>query len=130
VRVLLADDDPKVRSALRLLLENEPGITIAGECAAADELVEQVLRTSADMVLLDWGLPELRASGAVDHLRAANSACQIVALSASPEDRADALQAGVDRFVCKGDAPETLLLAVREVRESFQLCGPLAPSNA
>jgi DNA-binding response OmpR family regulator len=82
------------------------------------------------MVLLDWCLPELRETKVVDQVRAANPACQIVALSVCPEDRAAALYAGVDRFVCKGDAPETLLVVVREVRESLSACGPLAPSNA
>ena len=123
VRILLADDDPKVCSALRLLLENEPGISIAGECATADELVEQVARTRADIVLLDWGLPELRANGAVRQLRASHPECQVVALSGRPEDREDAQRAGVVRFVCKGDPPESLLAVVRELRESRRLCG-------
>lgn len=116
MRILLADDDPHVRSALRLLLENEPGVTIAGECPVADQLVEQVLATHACVVLIDWGLPHLRASGAVAQLRAAHPACQLLALSGRPEERADALRAGVVGFVCKGDAPESLLAAVRELR--------------
>ena len=61
VKVLLADDDPHVRSALRLLLENESGVAIVGEWAAADGLVDEVLRTQASVVLLDWGLPGLNA---------------------------------------------------------------------
>ncbi len=116
VRILLADDDPKVRSALRLLLENEPGIVIVGEVPAVDVLFAQVLSTHADMVMVDWDLPNLRASGVFEHLRAAHHACQFMALSGRPEQRDDALRAGAVRFVCKGDPPESLLAALREVR--------------
>jgi len=112
VNVLLADDDPHVRSALRLLLENESGLAIVGEWAAADGLVDEVLRTEASVVLLDWGLPGLNASG-VDRLQAACPRCRLLALSGRPEQRAEALRAGVAAFVSKGDAPESLLAALR-----------------
>jgi DNA-binding NarL/FixJ family response regulator len=116
VRILLADDDPNVRSALRLLLENEPGMTIVGECPAVDVLMAQVLSTHAQMVMVDWDLPNLQASGVVERLRATHKACQFMALSGRPEEREDALRAGAVRFVCKGDPPESLLAALREVQ--------------
>jgi DNA-binding NarL/FixJ family response regulator len=116
VRILLADDDPKVRSALRLLLENEPGIIIVGECPAVNVLIAQVASTRAEMVLVDWDLPNLLASGAVDDLRAMHDACQFMALSGRPEERDDALRAGAVKFVCKGDPPECLLAALHDVR--------------
>jgi len=113
VRVLLADDDAKVRSALRLLLENEPDIAIVGECSTADGLVEQVRSLQANVVLLDWDLPGLRGSDAVAALR---GACHLLALSCRPEQRAEAALAGITRFVCKGDPPEGLLAALNDVR--------------
>jgi DNA-binding NarL/FixJ family response regulator len=113
VRVLLADDDSHVRSALRLLLDQEPGVSIVGDCAAAESLVDLVECTRPTVVLLDWDLPGLRTSGELDRLRAAYPACQLVALSGRPEQRNEALRAGVSRFVSKGDAPENLLEALR-----------------
>jgi DNA-binding NarL/FixJ family response regulator len=113
VKVLLADDDPHVRSALRLLLENEPGVAIVGEWAAADGLVDEVLRTQASVVLLDWGLPGLGLHGVIDGLQFTCPACRLLALSGRPEQRDEALRAGVAAFVCKGDAPESLLAALR-----------------
>ena len=115
MRVLLADDDPHVRSALRLLLENESGVLLVGECDCADDLVDQVICMHADVVLFDWDLPGLRAGDTFDRLRAADPACQLVALSGRPEQRHEALHAGATRFVCKGDAPETLLRLLREL---------------
>jgi DNA-binding NarL/FixJ family response regulator len=77
VRVLLADDDPKARSALRLLLENEPDISIVGESSTADGVVDQVRSTRASVVLFDWDLPGLQASGVIAHLPAAHPACRL-----------------------------------------------------
>ena len=116
MRVLLADDDPKVRSALRLLLENEPDIAIVGECSTADALVDQVRSSGATLVLLDWGLPELQSSGVIGQLRTAHPLCQLVVLSCRPEQRAEAVQAGIARFVCKGDPPESLLAVLSTAR--------------
>jgi DNA-binding NarL/FixJ family response regulator len=116
VNVLLADDDPHVRSAVRLLLQDEPGIALVAECATADGLVERVLCSRPDVVLVDWDLPGLPAASVLQRLRATAPACQVVVLSGRPEDRAAALRAGAASFVCKGDAPDSLLAALQAVR--------------
>jgi DNA-binding NarL/FixJ family response regulator len=112
VRVLLADDDPHVRSALRLLLDNEPGITIVGDSTAADELIGTVAATRATAVLLDWDLPGLRPT-VLAELIAEHAECRVLALSGRPEQRDEVLRAGVGCFVCKGDSPEGLLTLLR-----------------
>ncbi|HEY3058396.1 MAG TPA: response regulator transcription factor [Chloroflexota bacterium] len=113
MRVLVADDDVHVRSALRLLLEQEPDVQVVGESMAADELVGEIGRTHPAVVLLDWELPGLRSNGLLTRLRLTTPGLRTIAMSGRPEQRVDALRAGVDAFVCKGDAPETLLGAVR-----------------
>jgi DNA-binding NarL/FixJ family response regulator len=114
--VLVADDDPKVRSALRLLLENEPDIVIVGECSTADALVDQVRSARASVVLLDWDLPGLHANGLLDRLRTSHPACSLVVLSGRPEHCGEVVQAGISGFVCKGDPPESLLAALSAAR--------------
>jgi len=112
MRVLLADNQPKVRSALRLLLEQEPGLSVIGEAAEAEDLLAQVEATQPDLVLLDWELHGLRT---VERLAALRTLCprlKVIALSGRPEARRAALAAGVDAFVSKGDPPERLLAAV------------------
>lgn len=116
MRVLLADDDPKVRSALRLLLENEPDITIVGECATAEGLIDRVRSSQASVVLLDWDLPGLQVGGVIEGLRTACPACRLLALSGRPEHGADVARAGIACFVCKGDPPESLLAALNDAR--------------
>ena len=114
MRVLLADDRPKTRFALRLLLERQPGIQVVGEAADAEELLVQAKATFPDVVLLDWELPNLAANGSL--LSALRGVCPhlwLIALSGRPEMRLTALAAGADAFVSKADPPERLLAAVR-----------------
>jgi DNA-binding NarL/FixJ family response regulator len=116
VKVLLADDDPHVRSAVRLLLEDEPGISMVPDCATADGLVEQVASSRPDVVLVDWDLPGLRSGGVLPRLRAGAPSLRLVALSGRPEQRNEALRAGAVSFVSKVDAPESLLRVLRSLR--------------
>jgi CheY-like chemotaxis protein len=116
VRVLLADDDVHVRSALRLLLEQEPDLCIVGESTAAPDLADQIARTQPGLILLDWELPGLRADGFLARLRVVRPEVRLIALSGRPEQRRDALEAGADAFICKGDSPEALMATVRSLQ--------------
>mgnify|MGYP006306362753 FL=1 len=109
--VLLADDQAKVRSALRLVLEHQPDIDVLGEAVNATGLLDWVKAASPDVVLLDWELPGL-SRGVLGKLRALCPTLDIIALSGQPEARQAALAAGVDGFVSKGDPPEKLLTAI------------------
>ena len=114
MRVLLADDRPKTRFALRLLLERQPGIQVVGEAADAEALLARAKAACPDVVLLDWELPNLAPDGSsVSALRGVCSRLCVIALSSRPEARMAALAAGADAFVSKADPPERLLAAVR-----------------
>ena len=114
MRVLLADDQSKVRSALRLLLEQEPELSGVSEATDADELLAQVGTFRPDIVLLDWELPGLEADGLLPTLRELCPRLKVIALSGRPEACRAALAAGADAFVSKGDPPERLLAAVND----------------
>lgn len=116
MNVLLADDDAHVRSALRLLLEAEPDVAIVGESASTEGLFESARTSRPGVVVLDWDLPGLRASGVLERLRSLEPPPHILALSGRPEGRREAAMAGIPWFVCKGDAPETLLTTLRCLR--------------
>jgi len=114
MRVLLADDQSKVRSALRLVLEQQPGVSILGEAVDATGLLDWVKAACPDLVLLDWELPGLPRNDVLSALRARCPHLKVIALSGRPEARQAALAAGADAFVSKGDPPERLLAAVND----------------
>ena len=114
MRILLADDQPKVRFALRTLLERQPGIEVVGEARNGPDLSTQIEPTRPDLVLLDWELPGESALDTLSNLRTMYPALRVIALSGRSEARQAALRAGVDAFVSKSDPPERLLAAIRE----------------
>jgi DNA-binding NarL/FixJ family response regulator len=111
--ILIADDQPQVRRALRLLLEQALGTTTVAEAAGAQDLLVQVAARCPELVLLDWGLPGMAAVDLPTALRERCAALTIVVLSGQPEAEQDALRAGADAFVSKADPPEMLLAAIR-----------------
>jgi DNA-binding NarL/FixJ family response regulator len=119
--ILLADDQPQVRSALRLILEQNDDIRVTGECSHLEELVEMIRSTHADLILLDWELPGLESGdhqaeqhsyrvelSAIDEIKAHTPDVKVIALSGRPEARQAAMQGRADAFVSKADPPETL----------------------
>ena len=125
MRILLADDQPAVRYALRVLLERQPGLEVIGEAADAAALLAQAEVLCPNLVLVDWPLPGASPEELICGLHRVCPKVPIIALSGRPEASASALRAGADSFVSKGDPPEELLAAILECR------GPIHPqSNA
>jgi DNA-binding NarL/FixJ family response regulator len=114
-RVLLADDEPSLRSALRLLLEQEPELTVVGEASESRCAQDQTAVLQPDLLLLDWELPGGVGMALVARLRAMVPMMRIIVLSSRPEVRPAALAAGADAFVSKGDPPDSLLAAIQAV---------------
>ena len=114
MRILLADDQPQVRFALRVLLESQPGLKVVGEAADTDTLLSQAKTTHPDLVLLGWELPGLASGGLLPTLRETRSGLLVIALSGRPEAHQAAISAGVDAFVSKSDPPERLLAAITD----------------
>jgi DNA-binding NarL/FixJ family response regulator len=101
---------------MRLLLAQEPDVVVVGEAADVDAAVAAIAVCRPDVVLLDWDLSRQNGNSAVDDLRAASPKSFVIALSGLPEAHQEALAAGVDSFVSKGDPPEKLLAAVVSYR--------------
>ena len=113
MKVLLADDQPAVRSALHLLLEQEAGFQVVGEAADATGLLLAAANKGPDLLLLDWELPGLPAGQLLRLLRYERPSLKIIAMSSKPEAQQAALNAGVHAFVSKSEPPERVLAIIR-----------------
>ena len=114
MQILLADNQPKVRFGLRVLLERQPGLNVVGEVSNAEDLLAQTEATCPDLVLLDWELPGLAGGDLLSALCAACPDLFVIVLSGRTEVRRAALAAGADAFVSKYDPPERLLVAIKD----------------
>ncbi len=113
MRILLADNQPKVRFALRVLLKRQSGLQVVGEAIDAQDLLEQTAQLSPDLILLGWELPGSSTADLLPSLRCVCPSLLIIALSGRLEARQIALDCGADAFISKSDPPDRLLAAIK-----------------
>lgn len=122
MRVLLADDQPTLRSAVRFLLEQESDVVIVAEATDVASLLARTVEQHPDLLLLDWELPGLHTTGSVrpviNSLYASCPNLHIIVLSGRPEASRHALAAGASAFASKADPPERLLATLRRVKST------------
>ena len=112
MRIFIADRQPKVRFALRILLQRQPGLEIVGEAADASSLLVQAKACPPDLVLLGLDLPGMAEAELLPALSCIAPKPFVIALSGRPEARQSALEAGADAFVSKSDPPDRLMAAI------------------
>lgn len=118
MRVLVADDDPLVRSAVREALAEREGIRIDGEAVNGEEAVALALRRRPDVVLLDVGIPRVDAVTVTRRIRSSAPGVEVVVFSSSPDDEVGllGLRAGAAGFLLKDVSSDALARALRGIR--------------
>ncbi|HEY9372946.1 response regulator transcription factor [Streptomyces sp.] len=128
-RIVLADDERMVRTALRVILDAEPDLEVVGEAATGAEAVSVVRELRPDVVLMDVRMPEIDGIRATEQILAGMAdAPRIVVVTTFENDSYvyDALRVGAAGFLLKRAAAEDLVGAVRLVARSDSLLYPAA----
>ena len=120
MRILIADDQRKVRYALRVLLRKQPEVAVVGEANNTDELLKMIQDSNPDILIVDWLLPDEINAQTLERYREKCPKLSIIAMSGRPEFEATALEAGVDAFISKIDPPDRLLAAIREIQHDIE----------
>jgi len=126
ISVLIADDQDLVREGLRMLLEAEPDLRVAGEAGDGIEAVAEVRRLDPDVVLMDVRMP--RADGIEATTRLVRHGCRTRILMLTTFDLDEyvhrAMKAGASGFLLKDASREQLAEAVRTVSAGHTLLAP------
>jgi DNA-binding NarL/FixJ family response regulator len=129
IRVVLADDERMVRTALRAILSAEPDLEVVGEAATGAEAVSVVRDLRPDVVLMDVRMPEIDGIRATEQILATlDEPPRIVVVTTFENDSYvyDALRAGAAGFLLKRADADALVQAVRLVARSDNLLFPAA----
>lgn len=115
ITVVLADDHAVVRSALRMLLEDEPEIEVVAEAGDAASAIRYARGHRPSVMILDINMPGGSGLDAIPDIREQSPETRIVMLTMQDETSAarKALQAGVLGYILKEAASEELVKAVR-----------------
>ena len=115
IRILLVDDDMRVRRGWEMRLALEPDILVIGMAGTMERAVAAAATAQPDVVLLDIKLPDTTGLSAMDQLRRVAPHCAIIIVTVydSATNRQQALIAGADAFVSKQDDFDQLLTLIR-----------------
>jgi DNA-binding NarL/FixJ family response regulator len=130
IRVLLADDQALVRAGLRMLLDAQPGLEVAGEAVDGADAIAKVGELRPDVVLMDVRMPGVDGVAATRRLVQAGlvgpDAAAVLVLTTFGLDGVvqDALRAGASGFLLKDADPEELVRAVRNLAAGDAVLDP------
>jgi len=126
-RLVIADDDVKVRSAIELILEQEQACwQVVSSVNDISELLEVVKGEKPDLVLLDWELSVgenedvYEITGGIKQLKTNSPTTKILVLSSKPQILPEVIKAGADAFVSKVDPPEVFLQTISDLCKNLQ----------
>jgi DNA-binding NarL/FixJ family response regulator len=120
LRVLLVDDSPCVREALKWALEEAADLMVVGEAEDGEQAVRSAQALNVEVVILDIEIPRLNGFSVSIRLKKLNPPPVIVFLSVhgDPETRRRGREAGGDAFFEKGTGWAALLQQVRRSLEA------------
>ncbi len=108
LKILIVDDQPRARASLKVLVTTWLHHAQVSEAETGAQAVSQADQFRPDIVLMDARMPELGGVEATRHIKAKWPEMRVIVLSMYPDYRADALAAGADAFLGKGEPPERL----------------------
>jgi DNA-binding NarL/FixJ family response regulator len=126
IRVVVADDHPVFRSGLRVLLEVDPDIVVAGEAGTGAEAVDLAARLRPDLVMMDLHMPDLDGIAATKQILHDDPAARILVFTMFDDDDSvfAAMRAGARGYLLKGSSPGDVIHAVHLVISGGAMFGP------
>jgi two-component system, NarL family, nitrate/nitrite response regulator NarL len=117
IRILLVDGHAVVRTALRMFLESEPGVTVVGEASGPEEALAVAIREQPNIILLEIDLGDANGLDLLPQLHAAAPGTHVVVLTGvrDVEMHRRAVRLGAVGLVHKGESAGRLLEAIAKV---------------
>ncbi|CAE6889818.1 MULTISPECIES: response regulator transcription factor [Pseudomonas] len=119
-KVLIVDDHPVVRMAVRMLLEKH-GLSVTGETDNGVDAVQMAKELRPDIIILDISIPRLDGFEVISRLKLSGLPIHILVLTSQSANffSARCMQAGASGFVCKEEKLAELLNAVKAIQAGY-----------
>lgn len=123
IRLLIADDHPFLRRGLRTFIASDPSLCCIGEVMDGSGILEAIESSTPDLLLLDLGMPNFPDPAEfVRRLKISQPALRVLVLTSYNDQRwlYQLILAGIDGYMLKDEAEETLLQAIHQIVETGQ----------
>lgn len=132
LRILLADDHEAVREGLKAILNAQVDMEIVGEVADGRAAVDEAIRLSPDLVVMDVSMPVLNGLKATEHIGQCCPRVRVLALTRHADGGfvQQLLRAGVSGYVLKQSRTAELLHAIRAVAGGGTYLDPSVAGSA
>jgi DNA-binding NarL/FixJ family response regulator len=126
ISVILVDDQPLLRKGFRMVLEEEPGILVAGEASDGAAAVDLVRRHHPDVVVMDVRMPGMDGIEATRAILAIEPRSRVLILTTFDLDEYafGGLRAGASGFILKDVMPAEFARAIRSVADGDAVIAP------
>ena len=117
IKVIVVDDHDLVRTGIKMILHNAPGVSVVGEATTGEDAIKIAKTTPHDVILLDIMMPGIGGLGATSRLKRICPESRILIVTVCNNDHLPSklLQAGAAGYLTKGASQQEILKAIKTV---------------
>jgi len=126
IKVMLVDDHPLIRQALRSVLEREADINIVGEAGNGQDAIEMTGKLRPDVIIMDVSMPRMNGIDAATCIKQSLPQISVLMLTVHDDDQSirDILQAGAAGYLLKSVFDKEIVQAIRAVASGDMVLSP------
>jgi DNA-binding NarL/FixJ family response regulator len=113
--IMIVEDNPRARRALKALMSQQAGITVTAEASNGLEAINLIHRQAPNLVLMDIRMPVMDGLEATKIIKKNWYHIKIVILTMYPDCQTEAMSAGADAFLAKGCSMEEITSIIRSL---------------
>lgn len=118
MRIFIACADERLRLALLMLLDHEPGMVVVGMSDRLPGLLAQLQGSQPDVLLLDWELSDQPMTDLLTDVHNLERRPETIVLSTRPQEKENIMAAGAYYLICEDAPPDKLLPVLNDIRLS------------
>ncbi len=114
MKIAIVEDNETLLGSLKLLLDGEPDITVAGAFGSAEDALKGIGKSSPDIMLVDLGLPGMSGVELIKRVKEKMPEVEIMAhtIFEDKENVFSAIKAGASGYLIKGSSPREIVEAI------------------
>jgi len=126
IKVLLVDDHPLIREAVKSILQDEKDIIITGEAGNGEQAIELTGKLTPDVVMMDFSMPKMNGLEATRRIKQEHPEVAVLVLTVLDDDQSirDIMQAGASGYLLKSVFGPEVVQAIRAVSSGDMVFSP------